>query len=46
MRKWLWGFVFLTTALWLFGLWLSPPAFNARAWVHELFFVTGVLAWG
>ncbi len=46
MRKWLLGFVFLTTAFWLLGLRLAPPAFDARAWTHELFFVTGVLAWG
>lgn len=39
------GLVSITIGTWLLGLWLVPPAFNARAWVHEVYFVNGVLAW-
>lgn len=46
MRRITYGFTALTIVLWLFGLWFMPPAYNGRGWAHELFFVTGVLAWG
>ena len=46
MRRITYGFTVLTIVLWLFGLWFMPPAYNGRGWAHELFFVTGVLAWG
>ncbi len=46
MKKIVSGFTFLTIAAWLFGLWLTPPDPNARAIVHEFFFVTGTVAWG
>lgn len=39
------GLISITIGTWLLGLWLVPPAFNARAWVHEVYFVNGVLAW-
>ncbi len=45
MRKWTTGFIGLTLGTWALGLWLVPPV-NGRDWSHELFFVTGVLAWG
>lgn len=38
-------FTLLTVVLWAFGLWLAPPAYNARGWSHEIFYITGVLAW-
>lgn len=39
------GLVSITIGTWLLGLWLVPPAYNARSWVHEVYFVNGVLAW-
>ena len=39
------GLISITIGTWLLGLCLVPPAFNARAWVHEVYFVNGVLAW-
>lgn len=36
----------LLTAFWGLGLWLVPPAANAKAWVHEVFYFTGTLSWG
>ncbi len=32
-------------AFWGLGLWIDPPAFNGRGYVHELFYLTGVVAW-
>ena len=45
MRRLIVTLVTITIGTWLLGLWLVPPAFNARAWVHEVYFVNGVLAW-
>ena len=39
-------FTLLTVLLWALGLWISPPAYNARGWSHEIFYLNGVLAWG
>jgi predicted ferric reductase len=46
MKKIVFGFTLLTIAAWAFGLWITPPAPNARAVAHEAFYVTGTLAWG
>ena len=46
MRRIVWGFVAATTATWLFGLWVDPPAMNGRGISHEVFYWNGVLAWG
>ncbi len=46
MRRIVCGFTALTVLFWLFGLWHMPPSYDARGWSHEIFFVTGVIAWG
>lgn len=46
MQRIVWGFTALTTAAWLFGLWVDPPALNGRGVTHEVFYWNGVLAWG
>lgn len=46
MQRIVWAFTALTTAAWLFGLWVDPPALNGRGVTHEVFYWTGVLAWG
>ena len=46
MRRIVYGFTALTVLFWLFGLWYMPPSYDARGWSHEIFFVTGVVAWG
>ena len=46
MQRIVWAFTALTTAAWLFGLWVDPPALNGRGVTHEVFYWNGVLAWG
>lgn len=46
MQRIVWDFTALTTAAWLFGLWVDPPALNGRGVTHEVFYWNGVLAWG
>lgn len=46
MQRIVWAFTALTTAAWLFGLWIDPPALNGRGVTHEVFYWNGVLAWG
>ena len=46
MAKWTSSLIGLILGTWILGLWISPPALNGRAWTHEIFYVTGVLAWG
>lgn len=46
MQRIVWAFTALTTATWLFGLWVDPPALNGRGVTHEVFYWNGVLAWG
>lgn len=46
MQHIVWAFTALTTAAWLFGLWVDPPALNGRGVTHEVFYWNGVLAWG
>ena len=46
MQRIVWAFTALTTAGWLFGLWVDPPALNGRGVTHEVFYWNGVLAWG
>lgn len=46
MQRIVWAFTTLTTAAWLFGLWVDPPALNGRGVTHEVFYWNGVLAWG
>ena len=46
MRRILAYYVCLLSAFWGFGLWLVPPAVNAKAWVHEIFYLTGTMTWG
>ena len=48
MQHIVWGFTALTTAAWVFGLWVDPdpPAMNGRGISHEVFYWNGVLAWG
>ncbi|MGN1209451.1 MAG: ferric reductase-like transmembrane domain-containing protein [Duodenibacillus sp.] len=46
MRRLLAYCLCIITALWGLGLWLVPPAANAKAWVHEIFYLTGTLTWG
>lgn len=46
MQRIVWAFTALTTAAWLFGLWVVPPALNGRGVTHEVFYWNGVLAWG
>ena len=45
MQRIVWGFTALTTAAWIFGLWVDPPAMNGRGISHEVFYWNGVLAW-
>lgn len=46
MQRIVWALTALTTAAWLFGLWVDPPALNGRGVTHEVFYWNGVLAWG
>lgn len=46
MQRIVWAFTALTTAAWLFGLWVDPPALNGRGVTHEVFYWNGVLVWG
>lgn len=46
MKKIVLGFVALTLVFWGINLYVNPLAMNARAVVHEAFFLNGVLAWG
>ena len=46
MQRIVWAFTACTTAAWLFGLWVDPPALNGRGVTHEVFYWNGVLAWG
>lgn len=46
MKRIVYGFAALTTAAWLFGLWVDPPAMNGRGLSHEVFYWNGILAWG
>lgn len=46
MKKIVFGFTLLTIAAWALGLRISPPSPNARAVAHEIFYVTGTVAWG
>ena len=45
MRRLIPSLIVITVGTWLFGLWYEPPATNARAWTHEIYFLNGVLAW-
>ena len=45
MQRIVWGFTALTTAAWIFGLWVDPPSMNGRGISHEVFYWNGVLAW-
>ncbi len=46
MKKIVLGFSLVTFGVWILGFWLVPPANHARALVHEIHYVTGLLAWG
>lgn len=39
-------FTAVTILAWAAGLFIYPPGFTTRAVVHEMFFITGTLAWG
>lgn len=30
---------------WILGLWCFPPNFDARSYTHEIFYITGAIAW-
>ena len=46
MKKVVFGFCALTVAAWLLNFGINPPAMNAKALIHEVFYLNGVLAWG
>lgn len=35
----------LLFVFWLLGLWFLPPNFDGRSYTHEIFYITGALAW-
>ena len=46
IKKIILGFCALTVICWLINLQFNPVAMNGRAITHEVFYLTGVLAWG
>lgn len=38
-------FTILLFIFWLLGLWFFPPNFDGRSYTHEIFFITGAIAW-
>lgn len=45
MKHWTIGITLVIFFAWLFGFLLDPPAWNVREIVHELFYVTGTVAY-
>ena len=40
------GVCIVSFATWLLSLWIAPTPPNVKAYIHEIFFVTGLLSWG